>query len=308
MSGFTKLFSSIVTSTIWREPAHVCKVWITMLAIADKHGIVEGSVPGLADLARVSLDECVAALDRFRSPDPWSRTQEHDGRRIEDIRGGWRLLNYAYYRDMHGKQDDDLSMSPEAIRKRRQRERERAEAVTSVTPRDSSVTPSASASTSEARGKGEVQEGGDRAFQYALRLTVAANKGLAQPIPRILPTSGSSRQAAEIVCGADIPLEFAEQVVFERASGLTPEVAAEVRSLAYFTRAVVEAWQRQSMTEAMAASGLRRRGMPKRVRRGVCPECALGDLGPGEWEPHFRIKHPRLDVPSFAENSADASA
>jgi hypothetical protein len=48
VTGYTKLFSSIVSSTLWREPAATKVVWITMLALADRHGEVEASIPGLA--------------------------------------------------------------------------------------------------------------------------------------------------------------------------------------------------------------------------------------------------------------------
>lgn len=100
MSGYTKLFSSIIASTIWREPNHVRCVWVTMLAMSDKNGIVEASIPGLADMARVTVQECEEALARFREPDPYSRTKDHDGRRIADVDGGFQLLNHAKYRDM----------------------------------------------------------------------------------------------------------------------------------------------------------------------------------------------------------------
>jgi hypothetical protein len=94
---YAKLFSSITDSTIWREPDSVRIVWITMLAMADKHGHVQASVPGLSDRARVPMDGTVAALKILSSPDEWSRSKEHDGRRIEVIGGGWRLLNYSKY-------------------------------------------------------------------------------------------------------------------------------------------------------------------------------------------------------------------
>lgn len=97
---FTKLFSSITASTIWSEPDGTRLVWITMLAMADRHGRVHGSIPGLAHLARVQLRDCEIALDTLYAPDRWSRNTENDGRRIEKIDGGWRLLNYAKFRDM----------------------------------------------------------------------------------------------------------------------------------------------------------------------------------------------------------------
>lgn len=97
--GYTKLFSSLLASTVWNEPHHVRVVWITVLAMANKHGIVEGSIPGLAHMARVTPTECREAIDRFLAPDPDSRNQYAQGRRLEVVPGGWRLINHAVFRD-----------------------------------------------------------------------------------------------------------------------------------------------------------------------------------------------------------------
>lgn len=98
MTGYTKLFGSIVASTIWREDDKTRIVWITMLAIANKHGEVEASVPGLADLSRVTVPEARAAIAKLEAPDPDSRSTEEEGRRIVKIPGGWRLVNHGKYR------------------------------------------------------------------------------------------------------------------------------------------------------------------------------------------------------------------
>jgi len=98
MSGYTKLFSSIVTSSIWSEDHGTRVVWITLLAMADKDGFVDASVPGLAKMAGVEIQELEAALKVLQEPDPYSRTSAHDGRRIEAVEGGWVLLNHAKYR------------------------------------------------------------------------------------------------------------------------------------------------------------------------------------------------------------------
>ena len=66
--AYTKLFSSIIMSTIWREDDPTRIVWISMLALADKNGEVQGSVPGLADAARVSVSACREALAKFPCP------------------------------------------------------------------------------------------------------------------------------------------------------------------------------------------------------------------------------------------------
>lgn len=98
MSGYTKLFNSILASTIWREDDKTRIVWITMLAMSNKDGLVEGSIPGLADMARVSIDDCKFALDKLSSPDEYSRTKAFDGRRIKQVQAGWLILNHAIYR------------------------------------------------------------------------------------------------------------------------------------------------------------------------------------------------------------------
>lgn len=95
---FTKLFTSITESTIWVAPDAHRLCWITMLAMADNKGRVWASVPGLANRARIQVDDCRSALASFMAPDPDSRTKDHDGRRIEEIDGGWKLLNHAKYR------------------------------------------------------------------------------------------------------------------------------------------------------------------------------------------------------------------
>ena len=71
-----------------------------MLAMADKEGRVWASVPGLANRARVPVEDTEAALQTFLSPDKYSRTPDFEGRKIEAIEGGWRLINHAKYREI----------------------------------------------------------------------------------------------------------------------------------------------------------------------------------------------------------------
>ena len=99
-TSFTKLFNSILTSTIWCEPERTRLVWISMLALADHAGRVHASIPGLASVARVPVEDCRTAIDTFLAPDRDSRTALYEGRRIEPIDGGWRLLNYTKFREM----------------------------------------------------------------------------------------------------------------------------------------------------------------------------------------------------------------
>ena len=95
---FTKLFSSITESTVWCEPDRTRLAWITMLAMADARGRVWASIPGLANRARIPIEDARIAIATFLSPDLDSRSPENEGRRIEVIDGGWRLINHEKYR------------------------------------------------------------------------------------------------------------------------------------------------------------------------------------------------------------------
>jgi len=118
--SYTKLFNSILDSTIWQEPADTKLVWITLLAMSDKNGEVQASIPGLAARAGVKIAACEAALARLMEPDVYSRTKDDEGRRIEEIEGGWFLLNHAKYR---AAASDDDRREKAAIRARRHYEK-----------------------------------------------------------------------------------------------------------------------------------------------------------------------------------------
>jgi hypothetical protein len=121
MTGYTKLFSSIVTSTVWQEDLETKVVWITMLAMSDAHGFVNATVPGLSHIAGVSVEKTREAVAKFLSPDPDSRTKHDEGRRIREVPGGWRLLNYQRYRQQR---DPERRKAQNREAKRRQRQRE----------------------------------------------------------------------------------------------------------------------------------------------------------------------------------------
>lgn len=105
MSGYTKLWSSILESTIWNEDHPTVRVWITMLAMKDQNGFVAASVPGLAVRARVTTEECRAALGKLLSPDEDSRTKDFEGRRIAEADGGWVVINHEKYRSKEAEEE-----------------------------------------------------------------------------------------------------------------------------------------------------------------------------------------------------------
>lgn len=119
MAGYVKLFSEIVDSSIWEEDSDTCKVWITLLALADQDGYVRGSEGWLAGKSRVSLGKCVLALRKFKEPDLRSRTEDNEGRRIEQLEDGWLILNYISFRDRLSA-DPKVVASRERVRKHRE--------------------------------------------------------------------------------------------------------------------------------------------------------------------------------------------
>lgn len=123
---YTKLDHNIIFSTVWELDAEMTKVWVTMLALRDPHGIVKASLPGLATVSRVPLEKTREAIQLFLGPDPDSRTPDHEGRRIEKLDGGWRLLNHRKYTY----DNDERRRARDRERKRRARAREKDEATT----------------------------------------------------------------------------------------------------------------------------------------------------------------------------------
>jgi hypothetical protein len=96
---FVKLYSSILTSSIWCEDDKTRILWITILLCTDKDGFCQAAVPGLAAMARLSVQDTAEALAKLEGPDQYSRTQDHEGRRIEKVDGGWIVLTHGKYRD-----------------------------------------------------------------------------------------------------------------------------------------------------------------------------------------------------------------
>ncbi len=130
-----------------------------MLALADKNGEVMASVPGLSRVAGIPIPATQAGLQKFLSPDEFSRTPDEEGRRIEVVPGGWSILNYAKHRRMAS-----LDEEKEKNKERQQRYRDRQKRNGNVT--DSSrheaesnvkVTPKTDKAEAEAEAEAEKQ-------------------------------------------------------------------------------------------------------------------------------------------------------
>jgi hypothetical protein len=99
MPNYAPLWNTILTSSIWEESKDVRILWMTMLAAKDDEGKVYSTVPGLARLSNLKIDEVRESLAVLESPDAESRSKEFEGRRIVPFEGGWSVLNHSKYRD-----------------------------------------------------------------------------------------------------------------------------------------------------------------------------------------------------------------
>lgn len=125
---FVVLDAEILSSSVWSESLHVRMVWITLLILCDSEGYVGAAVPGIASAAGVTLQQAQEALARFQEPDPFSRTQTNEGRRIAIVDRGFRVLNFLEHIDL-------MSAARKRARDRVWRHRERKAMKRDETPR-----------------------------------------------------------------------------------------------------------------------------------------------------------------------------
>lgn len=98
MNSFTLMWGKMLDSSVWQTTKEVRLLWVTMLLMKDRDGVVRASIPGLAHRAVLTLDECQEALRVLSEPDQFSMTDKADGRRIVKIDGGWFIINHELYR------------------------------------------------------------------------------------------------------------------------------------------------------------------------------------------------------------------
>jgi hypothetical protein len=84
MSGYTKLFSSIITSTIWGEDSDTKVVWITLLAMKDRNGEVKSTIPGLARRESVLIRPSLNSLRQTQTLEPKISTAAASKKLTED--------------------------------------------------------------------------------------------------------------------------------------------------------------------------------------------------------------------------------
>lgn len=103
LETYIPLFNSAIMSSLWSLSGDCLKIFLQLALQADPDGCVVGSVDGVARIAGMPVADVERHLLTLSSPDRYSkdrtRSDQADGRRIEPIPNGWRVLNIPHYRN-----------------------------------------------------------------------------------------------------------------------------------------------------------------------------------------------------------------
>lgn len=108
---YAKVFTQILDSSIAEdfEVRHVFEDFLKVCTIGDNGGVVDMTRQALSRKFNVPLDKLNRAIERLEAPDPNSRNQDFEGRRlvrIDDHRDwGWRIVNWVEYEKLKTKAD-----------------------------------------------------------------------------------------------------------------------------------------------------------------------------------------------------------
>jgi hypothetical protein len=98
---YGKIFASLYQGTL-RGNAHAILVFTNLIACSDRLGNVDKHPRAIADEVGLTVDEVRAAIAYLSAPDPESRTNLEEGRRLLPLgpgrTWGWRIVTHAKYR------------------------------------------------------------------------------------------------------------------------------------------------------------------------------------------------------------------
>jgi hypothetical protein len=124
---FAKIFDQMFTGSMMGAGAPVFAVWTYVLANCNRKGEVELNPKLMAVLLGMQEQEVADVIEQLCSPDPASRTPDHEGRRLlKQGRYSYFAPNYAKYREIRCEEE-----RREALRlyQRAHREKKKATAV-----------------------------------------------------------------------------------------------------------------------------------------------------------------------------------
>jgi len=118
---YGKIFESMYDGTISSN----WKALITfqqMIVLSDSQGVIDIHPPALSKRTGIPLDIIEDGIEYLEQPDKYSRSQDHEGRRIlrlnEHRPWGWSIVNHQHYRDLSSTED---RREKDRLRKQKQR-------------------------------------------------------------------------------------------------------------------------------------------------------------------------------------------
>jgi len=115
------LDDGLAFSSLLREDDAVFKTFMVLLSRVEADSVSRVSSDFLARVTGKSPEEIGACLKVLAEPDPSSRTTTDDGRRIERVDGGFKILNAEKYREK-AREEQERIQARERQRKHRERE------------------------------------------------------------------------------------------------------------------------------------------------------------------------------------------
>lgn len=101
MKDFILVHERFWRSTLAKHSSDTRICFLALLQLADKEGFVDETLSTVSDFASLPIESTQGAIFALEQPDPHSRTEDFDGRRL--IPGpdgaGWVVVNYRLYRE-----------------------------------------------------------------------------------------------------------------------------------------------------------------------------------------------------------------
>lgn len=107
---YGKIFKQIYKGTLAMVgPWEALVTFQQLIILADKDGIVDMTADAISRETTIPLEIIEKGIGALESPDPESRSPDHEGKRIirlSDTRSwGWRLVNYEHYRKLRSEEE-----------------------------------------------------------------------------------------------------------------------------------------------------------------------------------------------------------
>ncbi len=136
---YGKVFQSIFTGSLYGQ-YEATVVMMACIVLSDRDGVLDYTPEALAGATGYPVDVVKEGLRQLQEPDPNSRSEEYEGRRVvpleEGKQNGWIVVNKAKYRDTR-----DLEDVRDQTRERVKRHREKKRGNADVTRCSATVTP-----------------------------------------------------------------------------------------------------------------------------------------------------------------------